>query len=111
MFDLKWSTKKIRSLFRLKDKNPHPAFKIYEGSCSCSANYIGKTKRNIETQQNERDNPNKDLEPAKRRRDVPDHKFDRKILLLSPNNTELGKILESSIITLRRPQPKRTTQF
>ena len=54
-FDIavKWSTKKIKSLFRLKDKNPHPACKIYEGICSCSANYIGETKRNVETRWNE----------------------------------------------------------
>ena len=50
---VKWSTKKIRILFRLKDKNPHPACKIYEGICSCSANYIGETKRNVETRWNE----------------------------------------------------------
>ena len=42
--EVKWSAKKIRSLFRLKDKNPHPACKIYEGICSFSVNYIGGTK-------------------------------------------------------------------
>ena len=31
-FAMKWSTKKVNQLFRLKDKNPHPAFKIYEAS-------------------------------------------------------------------------------
>ena len=78
-FDIavKWSTKKIRSLFRLKDKNPHPACKIYEGICSCSANYIGETKRNVETWWNEHKNPNKDSEPAKHLRKFPDHKFSR----------------------------------
>ena len=44
---VKWSTKKIRSLFQLKDKNLHPACKIYEGICSWSTNYIGETKRNV----------------------------------------------------------------
>ena len=41
-FDIavKWSIKKIRSLFCLKDKNLHPACKIYEGICSCSANHM-----------------------------------------------------------------------
>ena len=46
---VKWSTMKIRSLFRLKDKNPHPTCKIHEGTCSCSSNYIGDTKGNVET--------------------------------------------------------------
>ena len=46
-FDIavKWFTKKIRSLFRLKDKNPQAACKICEGICSCSANYIVKQKK------------------------------------------------------------------
>ena len=86
---VKWSTKKIRILFRLKDKNPHPACKIYEGICSCSANYIGETKRNVETRWNEHENPNKDSEPAKHLRKFPDHKFDWKILLTAPTNAKL----------------------
>ena len=86
---VKWSTKKIRILFRLKDKNPHPACKIYEGICSCSANYIGETKRNVETRWNERENPNKDSEPAKHHRKFRDHKFDWKILLTAPTNAKL----------------------
>ena len=101
-FDIavKWSTKKIRSLFRLKDKNLHPACKIYEGICSCSANYIGETKRNVETWWNEHKNPNKDSEPAKHLRKFPDYKFDWKILLTTPANVKLRKILESSMIAL-----------
>ena len=49
------SVKKIRSLFRLKDKTPHPACKIYEGTCSCSANCIGETKGIVETRRNEQE--------------------------------------------------------
>ena len=36
-------SQKVKQLFRLKDKNPHTACKIYEGICLCGANYIGKT--------------------------------------------------------------------
>ena len=56
----KWYTKEIRSLSRLKDKNPYPACTIYKGTYSCSANYIGETKRNAETWWNEHKNPHKD---------------------------------------------------
>ena len=45
---IKWITKKIRNLFHLKSKNPHPACAIYEGVCACKENYIGETKRNVE---------------------------------------------------------------
>ena len=99
---VKWSTKKIRSLFRLKDKNPHPACKIYEGICFCSANYIGETKRNVERRWNEQENPNKDSEPAKHLRKFPGHKFDWKILHTVPTNAKLCKILESSTIALKQ---------
>ena len=50
----------IRSLLRLKDKNLHPASKICEGSCSCSAKYFGETKRSVEKRWNEHENPNKE---------------------------------------------------
>ena len=108
---IKWSTKKIRSLFWLKDKNPHPACKIDEGICSCSANYISETKRNVETQWNEQENPNKDSEPAKHQRKFPDHKFDWKILLTAPTNAKLCTILESSMIALKQPSLNEQIDF
>ena len=108
---VKWSTKKIRSLFWLKDKNPHPACKIYEGICSCSANYIGETKRNFETWWNEHENPNKDSEPAKHLRKFPAHKLNWKILLTAPTNAKLRKILESSMIVLKQPSLNEQLDF
>ena len=95
----------------MKDKNPHPACKIYEGICSCSANYIGETKRNVETRWNEHENPNKDSEPAKHLRKFPDHKFDWKILLTAPTNAKLQKILESSMIALKQPSLNEQLDF
>jgi len=32
---------------KLKDKNPYPACKIYEGTYVCGANYVGETIRNV----------------------------------------------------------------
>ena len=32
---LKWKTKKVKQLFKLKSPNPHPDCKIYYGECSC----------------------------------------------------------------------------
>ncbi|XP_066925101.1 uncharacterized protein [Clytia hemisphaerica] len=52
-FAIKWATKKVKQLFNSKDKNPHPACKIYEGTCSCGLNYIGETQRNVETRWSE----------------------------------------------------------
>ena len=107
---VKWSIKKIRSLFRLRVKNPHPACKIYEGICSCSANYIGETKRNVETRWNEHENPNKDSEPAKHLRKFPilnsiGKYFSRHL------QTKLRKILKSSMIALKQPSLNEQLDF
>ena len=45
---IKWITKKVKQLFKLKSRNPHPSCVIYEGVCSCQESYIGETVRNIE---------------------------------------------------------------
>ena len=41
---VKWKTKNIRSLLRLKDKNGYKLYIIYTGDCSCGSSYIGETK-------------------------------------------------------------------
>ena len=84
-------------------RDPYPACKICEGICSCSANYIGETKRNFETRWNEQENPNKDSEPAKDLKEFLGHKFDWKILLTAPGNAKLRNILESTMTALKPP--------
>ena len=68
-FRIAWKTKKIKQLFTLKEKNPDPSCKIYEGVyegvCSCKENYISETKRNVIIRWYEHENPKKDSEPAK----------------------------------------------
>ena len=36
-------TRNSKSLFPLKDKDLHPACKIYKGLCSCESIYVGET--------------------------------------------------------------------
>ena len=43
-----WKTRKMRSLFVLKDPIIHKANVIYKGTCSCNEFYVGETKRNSE---------------------------------------------------------------
>ena len=45
---IKWITKKVKSLFSLKDKNPYPTCQIYKGTCVCDEIYIGETIRNAD---------------------------------------------------------------
>ena len=98
-------------MFCLKDKNPHPACKIFESIFSCSANYIGETKRSVETRWNEPENPNKDSEPATHLRKFSDHKFDWKIFLTVPTNAKVCKILESTMIALKQPSLNKQLDF
>ena len=62
---IKWITKKVKQLFKLKSKNPHPSCVIYEGVCVCEQTYIGETRRNVELRWEEHENTSKDSEPAK----------------------------------------------
>ena len=102
-FAIKWSTKKVKQLFPVKDKNPHPACKIYQGVCTCGQNYIGETQRNVETRWAEHENTKKNSEPAKHLKKFPNHHFTWTIFSNAPENKPLRKNLEASIIALMRP--------
>ena len=44
---IKWVTRKVKSLFKIKSKNPHPSCVIYRGTCSCEDEYTGETKKKL----------------------------------------------------------------
>ena len=62
---IKWTTKKIKHLFSLKNKNPYPACQIYKETCVCDEIYIGETIWNVDIRWNEHDDIRKESEPAK----------------------------------------------
>ena len=45
---IKWITRKVKSLFKVKNKNPHPSCVICRGKCSCGAKYNEEIERNVE---------------------------------------------------------------
>ena len=45
---IKWITRKVKSMFKVKSKNPYPSCGIYRGKCSCGEERIGETERNVE---------------------------------------------------------------
>ena len=44
-FNIIWSTRKIKSLIKIKDNIKHLSCVVYHGICSCGNNYIGETVR------------------------------------------------------------------
>ena len=74
-FFIIWQTRKIESIFKLKDKNIHPSHVIYKGTCDCGQTYIGETARNLEVRVNEHSDVKGKSEPAKHIKKHPNHKF------------------------------------
>ena len=98
-----WKTKKVRQLFPLKDRNPYPSCKIYEGKCVCGASYVGETKRNVHVRWNEHNHPLGKSEPARHLRSNIDHVFDWKVLMSAPTKKGTRRNLEAFLIALKRP--------
>ena len=106
----KWITKKVKQLFKLKSRNPHPACVMYEGVCACEQKYIGETGRNVELRWEQNENIPKDSEPAKHLKENLSQKFFWKILFTAPENKRICKILEVSEIALKRPSLNKQTK-
>ena len=95
-------TKKTKTLFPLKDRNTHPACKVYEGLCSCGVSYVGETKRNVEQRWSEHRPPHKS-EPAIHLEENPSHSFTWKVINDAPLCNRERKNLEALIIAIKRP--------
>ena len=100
---VKWVTRKIKTLFSLKSRNPHPSCKLYEGTCTCGGIYIGETKRNVEVRWQEHNDPRGSSEPAKHLFQNPTHSYSWRVLMNAPQNTRVRRNLEASFVALRRP--------
>ena len=72
---IKWITKKIKELFKLKSRSPHPSCVIYIGVCSCQESYVGEALRNVEIRWQENEDTQKDSQPEKHLKNNPTHSF------------------------------------
>jgi len=90
---IKWNTKRVKSLFKLKSQNPHPSCKIYVGECLCGVTY-GETARNVEIRWEEHNSLRGNSEPAKHlERNDNNHLFKWKVLMSVPlKNKERKKL-------------------
>ena len=86
-FNFVWNTRKIQSLFPLKDKVQHLSCVIYKGICSCGETYVGETIRNCKIRWEEHNDISKNSEPAKHLARSIEHEFSWYVLARAPENT------------------------
>ena len=104
-FTIMWKTKRIRSLFKIKDKTVHVSSVIYQGICSCDDNvkYMGETKINAENRWAQHNTVNHNSNPAKHLKENIDHSFNWKVICSAPRKTNKRKILEALFISRFKP--------
>lgn len=101
-FVLCLQTRKIRSIFALKDQNKHKSNAVYQGKCSCGEVYIGKTMRNLGIRIAEHSNTRHNSEPARHLLANLKHIFTRKVLLSAKSNFT-RKILKGPVTKRKNP--------
>ena len=97
-----WQIRKIKSIFKLKDKNQHPFHVIYEGDCSCGESYIGETMSNEEVRTAEHNDTTLNSEPARHLKQNKSHKFSWR-LIYQARKLFKHKILEGLFIKKKTP--------
>ena len=95
---IRWKTRNLKSLFPLKDKDLHPARKVYKGICSCESSYIGETKRNVEVRYSEHNDPSVNSEPSKRLHQNINCVFTWSVISSAPKSDRTRKNLEAFYI-------------
>ena len=93
-FSIIWATRKIKSLFKIKDNVKHSSCVTYQGICSYGHNYIGETIRNVVTRIDKSEQLNGKLEPSKHLKYNPGQKSDWVVLSRAPSHHLQGKIVE-----------------
>ena len=104
---VKWLTKKVKSLFPLKDRNLHLSCKIYKCICSCGEKYNGETIRNVGEPCSEHNFADNKSELAKKLADSEEHSFLWSNLLAAPKDVRTSKNLEVFFIAKLKPFLKR----
>ena len=107
-----WKTRKISSLFSLKDKNLYPSCKIYYEKCKqCGEDYAGETKRICITRWREHDNLTHKSEPARHINNHVEHEFEWTTLCNASIKDHLRKNLEALFIGVLKTSLNEQTNF
>ena len=112
-----WKTRKVRSIFVLKNPVAHKANVIYKGTCSCSEFYAAETKRNTKVRWREHCSTKKMSEVGDHLLVNSGHTVHWEILTNAPRQVNKRKILEAFYIRTLQPtlnnqlNTKRTLLF
>ena len=100
-----WQTRKVRTLFKLKDKSKYTSCVIYQGTSNDNDNikYIGETKFITTHRWEQHNDPSHDSTPARYLRDHPEDRFNWQVLSMAPKNTNKRKIHEALFISKFKP--------
>ena len=94
---MKWHTRKMKTLFKLKDPCIHPACKIYKGVCICGETYIRETIRNVETGWKEHNTSSHKSSSLKHINSHLDYIFSWLIICNAPTNKFKQKIIKPTL--------------
>ena len=108
---ISWNTRKLSSLFRLKDKNLYPACKIYYGKCQCGEDYVRETVRNTATRWSEHNNPTHKSEPAQHIKNHIGQFYDWSLLCNTPSNNQIRKNREALFIGIMKSSLNEQINF
>ena len=100
-----WQSRKIKTLFKIKDDIKHKANVIYKGTSTNNPEetYIGETKLIAEERWKQHENPNHDSAPSKYLRENTNDTLCWVILSISSSNEQKRKIHEALFIDKYKP--------
>ena len=104
-FNIIWQSKKIKTLFKIKDPIVHKASVIYKATSvkDPQVTYIGETAQIAEERWKQHENPRHDSAPSKHLQDHKDDCFTWEILTTSSTNWLRRKIHEALFISKHKP--------
>ena len=102
-FNIVWDARNVTSIVKIKDSVKHYSCVVYEGNCSYGKNYVGESLRNVILRWAEHEDPNKQLEPARHLKYLPDHQCEWKVLSRAPEYTRKKKISQAFSIKSTKP--------
>ena len=112
IFTIVWITRKIKTLFKIKDEIKHKANVVYRGTSQTNPedSYIGETTLIAQLRWKQHEDANHDTAPSKYLRENVNDEFNWEILSMSPSNWLNRKIHEAFFIQKHKPTLNRQVE-